>query len=684
MDEKKMLDEIRRSADSIEAPESLRPELIEDELQGRSQRKRWTGVYRWGMMAAVLLIALVAAWQINQAQIKNITPGEGVKVSVKEETEAPMQTEASAPESKESGAKEAGEDEAIPHVEDEEELYAALHDMTNMADGADRGIGGELESTTEVGVDMEEGAAAAEDSLSMDTAAKESMNTSAQEGDFSQTNLQEIGVDEGDIVKTDGDYLYILSGQAVYIVRADGGNMTLTGKLTPPALDEEVQEMYLDGDLLCLITTNQLVATITSAEEDMARKEEVADVLHVDEKSFTKVYTWNIKNRENPVLLGVTTQEGYYATSRRNGDLLYLFTSYTPKIRQTREESSLLPEAGGEVMEISDVYLPEYAADSSYLVISSMNLRQPGALISRKAVVSGTGNYYVSTENIYIATWQYDNNRAYTQILKFSYQDGIIRPVGVSNIRGEINDSFSLNESNGYLRVVATDWSGKTEVTRLYVLDEGMQICGKIDDLAPGESVRSARFLGDTGYFVTFRQTDPLFSVDLSDPRNPRILGELKVTGFSSYLHFYGENLLLGLGQEVDPDSGRYQGIKLSMFDISNPADVKEVGRYVLDKKYDCPGIYNYKAILADPGKNLIGFECDGEYYVFSWQEGEGFVLDFKKERSGEEDVCYSQEQRGLYIGRTFYLTKNFGSYQIEAYDMDNGFQMTGDLSYRE
>ena len=135
-----------------------------------------------------------------------------------------------------------------------------------------------------------------------------------------------------------------------------------------------------------------------------------------------------------------------------------------------------------------------------------------------------------------------------------------------------------------------------------------MKGSGIIEDLAFGESIQSARFLGDTGYFVTYKQVDPLFSVDLKDPENPKVIGELKVTGFSEYLHFYGENKLLGIGQETDPDTGELRGIKLSMFDISNPADVKEVDKIVL-KDID---IYspqdNYRSVMIDADENIIGF----------------------------------------------------------------------------
>ena len=146
-----------------------------------------------------------------------------------------------------------------------------------------------------------------------------------------------------------------------------------------------------------------------------------------------------------------------------------------------------------------------------------------------------------------------------------------------------------------------------------------------IRPLASGETIRSARFLGDTGYFVTFRQTDPLFRVDLSDPASPKITGELKISGFSSYLHFYGENLLLGIGYEANETTGETTGIKLSMFDLSDPDEIREVNRIVIPGITWAPAIDDYKSILVDAEKNLIGFYCDGRYLVYSYDSENGF-----------------------------------------------------------
>ncbi len=665
MDEKKMLERIKKSAEPIDVPESLKPEFMEDILKEKEQKRRKIPLYRAGAAAAAALIALVALWQINHIGMQQED-----RPQMEGSTEAAGYTEAAGLEEyvKETGAPEktdAAADGAgvIPHVSSEEELYLALADM-NQAMSRDMGYG------ALTGDMMKEEGAVPMDSAPAEDAESSMESTAANNGDYSQTNLQEVGVDEGDIVKTDGNYIYALYGSTVRIIKAEGENLEKISEISLLEKDEEVHEMYLDGNVLNLIATGN-EASIDEQEED---------VYFIDRKSYTRVYTYDIHEKETPKLSGYTEQEGYYKTSRKNGDMLYVFTEYTPIIKDTQESSTIMPRVSGGVMPLEDIYLPEYADQAGYLVIASVDVKQPEKVVDHKAIVSAADRFYVSTENIYGISSHYENGRDYTQILKFSYRDGKIKPAAAGDIRGYLNDTFSMNEHEGYLRVVATDWNNDEVLTNLYVLDENLDVYGKIENLAPGESIRSARFLGDIGYFVTFRDTDPLFSVDLSSPKEPKILGELKVTGFSAYLHFYGENKLLGIGNEVDPETGEYKGIKVSMFDISDPSDVKEIDKYVLKDNYHCPGIYNYKAIMINPEKNIFGFECEENYLVFSYDGEKGFVNEFLYElKDKEEFEVYGNGTRGLYIGQTFYLS---GSNGIEAFDMERGFEKTGGLTY--
>ena len=205
------------------------------------------------------------------------------------------------------------------------------------------------------------------------------------------------------------------------------------------------------------------------------------------------------------------------------------------------------------------------------------------------------------------------------------------------------------------------------------MLNDKLEIIGSIHNLAKDETIYSARFMGDTGYFVTYRQVDPLFSVDLSDPENPKILGELKIPGFSEYLHPYGDGKLLGIGMDVSEDGFTTEGVKLSMFNVTDPSNVTEENKYTIEESYGTDVGYNYKGVFVDVQKNLFGFITyhDGvTYQLYTYDEAEGFKEVMSRQLSGYEG------SRGLYIGDVFYLVSGN---MIESYSM-NGFEKMDDI----
>ena len=214
------------------------------------------------------------------------------------------------------------------------------------------------------------------------------------------------------------------------------------------------------------------------------------------------------------------------------------------------------------------------------------------------------------------------------------------------------------------------------DTNSVYVLDEELETIGSIENLAEDERIYSARFMGDTGYFVTFRETDPLFSVDLSDPKNPKIVGELKIPGFSDYLHFYGNNRLLGIGMNVDEKTMTTDGVKITMFDISDKTDVKEEDTYVLKNVYSTDVSYDYKAALVDWEKNLIGFagytQGGQRYFLFEYDDEKGFVCNLEEDINGNG----MRNPRGIYIEETLYVIQ--GNI-IEAYSLKD-YQKVDDL----
>jgi uncharacterized secreted protein with C-terminal beta-propeller domain len=197
-----------------------------------------------------------------------------------------------------------------------------------------------------------------------------------------------------------------------------------------------------------------------------------------------------------------------------------------------------------------------------------------------------------------------------TTVYKFELNAGKATYRSKADVPGEILNQFSMDESGGYFRI-ATNIGGTSDASsnNMYALDGDMKIVGKIEGIAPGERIYSVRFMGDRAYMVTFRSVDPLFAVDLSDPRDPKILGQLKIPGYSDYLHPYDDNLLIGFGKDAiaDGNTAFYQGMKISMFDVSNVGDPIELfSRIIGDRGTDSPVLRDHKALLFSKARGLL------------------------------------------------------------------------------
>ena len=653
MDQKELLDKIRHSAEGIEIPEQLTPQSVEEKLKREAQQKkiqRRKIMIRWMEAAAVLAIVAAGGTQTElYKQWKEpalSSDADMEKPVAEQDTESSVQPE------------EVTASGEFKQADSEEELYKTLQELEKQTGSYARG--GDimlLEESAEIAT-MDAGAA--------DTAANQKVTG---EADYSQTNVREAGVDEGDVVKTDGSYLYILkSSGSVRIVDIRETKMKEVAEIQPEKLNESIEDLYLDGDRLMLVTTGY----------ESSMEEAESDMYTVNRYQYTALTVYDITEREHPEMTGRITQEGDYLQSRKNGDYVYLLTQYSPSLGDSFEDSSVMPLVNEQKLAISDVYLPDQTSQSDYLVASGINIQDPENVISSKAIVSGAADFYMSSDNLFICNNNWNDGKSSTEILRFACEDGEITAGAMCELPGFLNDTFSLDEYQGYLRVLLTEDSNG-ESNSLYILDADMQVTGAIRDLADGETIRSARFMGTMAYFVTFRQTDPLFCADLSDPDNPQILSELKLTGFSSYLHPYGDHLLLGVGYEAEEETGSQTGVKLSMFDISDPSQVAELDKYVIKGASYLPSDYNYKAILADGEKNLIGFVCDGEYLVFSYDEEKGFQNLLTYTMSDWEYWDGDASCRGVYAGDEFYIVDQD---EVLCFDMNRDFTLTDRLSW--
>ena len=653
MDQKELLDKIRHSAEGIEIPEQLTPQSVEEKLKREAQQKkiqRRKIMIRWMEAAAVLAIVAAGGTQTElYKQWKEpalSSEADMEKPVAEQDTESSVQPE------------EVDASGEFKQADSEEELYKTLQELEKQTGSYARG--GDvmlLEESAEI-TTMDAGAA--------DTAANQKVTG---EADYSQTNVREAGVDEGDVVKTDGSYLYILkSSGSVRIVDIRGTKMKEIAEIQPEKLNESIEDLYLDGDRLMLITTGY----------ESSMEEAESDMYTVNRYQYTALTVYDITEREHPEVTGRITQEGDYRQSRKNGDYVYLLTQYSPSLGDSFEDSSVMPLVNEQKLAISDVYLPDQTSQPDYLVASGINIQDPENVISSKAIVSGAADFYMSSDNLFICNNNWNDGKSSTEILRFACEDGEITAGAMCELPGFLNDTFSLDEYQGYLRVLLTEDSNG-ESNSLYILDADMQVTGAIRDLADGETIRSARFMGTIAYFVTFRQTDPLFCADLSDPDNPQILSELKLTGFSSYLHPYGDHLLLGVGYEAEEETGSQTGVKLSMFDISEPSQVEELDKYVIKGASYLPSDYDYKAILADGEKNLIGFVCDGEYLVFSYDEEKGFQNLLTYTMSDWEYWDGDASCRGVYAGDEFYIVDQD---EVLCFDMNQDFTLTDRLAW--
>lgn len=493
----------------------------------------------------------------------------------------------------------------------------------------------------------------------------------------STTNLQLQGVDESDIVKTDGICLYIVKEDRIYIVDAKDGKLSQSTVVSIPfSGNGTILELYVDQGLMVAVV-QETSSALREAEGDYVDadgKVTTSKQYITTTKTTTSLYTYSLKDPMKPVLLGSVSQDGNYHTSRKIGDQVYLFTDQWMAEEcyySDKDSYSWVPLAGGEPIAADCIYLPKAGASS--LLISSVNLKQPEEIYDTVMIVNDNATVYMSTDAIYLYHTDYTQERGgswITEIAKFTLENGQINASAATNVNGSVTDTFAVNASDGMLRILTTDFNGNG--SDLYILDENLTVKGKLTGLAPGEDIYSARYFKEMVYFVTYRNMDPLFAVDLSDPSDPKLLGELKITGYSDYLHMWGEDKLLGIGYETDPDNGRRKGLKLSMFDVSDPVNLQAVDTVILKNMDYTPALDQYKTVLADPSCNLIGFaatdydaEWENMYLLFRWEEGQ-FTDVFSKEIGENADRI-----RGMYVGDYYYIVTGN---QIISFDMQNEF----------
>lgn len=706
MNEQEILTQLRKAAEEIEIPETLKPEQIEKQLQEQKAKQQQENQHfepkkskkiipwrRLGSMVAVLALVVCSGIYITVTRFdKNSGTGQTDSVAMTD-------TQQTVGEADETGYVDVAALGTMYHpASDYKEVYQTL------LKGYQQNWIEDLETSAEISEAASGAMNSGSDEYYYSDEAKygsadADLLESSKEGgkDYSTTNLQMEGVDESDIAKIDGSYIYTVEDKYIVITDIRDGKLEEVTRFLPKdcGAADRVMEIYVDGDQLILVVqgyetslgesskagSDKENSDKESSDEEIAvsdASEDSAFCYKMNGKSTTQIQVYSIVDRRNPEFEGRLIQDGYYNTSRKIGDVVYLFTQYhmTSDVvgYVEKEYTSVIPKVNGEKVAAGEIYLPESSGESGILV-SSLDVNKPDKVLDSKLVISGYAQTYISKDALYLYEEDYDGAMI-TNIAKFALDEGRISGVAATAVRGYVRDTFAINASDGYLRVLTTDYSTEDEVNALYILDENLKLTGQLTGIAPGEEIYAARFMGNTGYFVTYRNTDPLFTVDLSDPAKPEIIGELKVTGFSEYLHFWDDTHLLGIGYESDEKTGNIENIKISMFNIENPGEVTEEAKLVLKDVDYSEALYDYKSVIISKDKNLIGLVCEDysgsgikqTYQIYSYENGA-----FKKQAEipGINGANY-ENVRGMYSGNVFYLWINDN---ITSYDMTDGFK---------
>ena len=456
--------------------------------------------------------------------------------------------------------------------------------------------------------------------------------------DYSTTNVQELEVDEPDIVKTDGKRILALAGGILYYIDVSSGPPELVSGL--PLLswgttDLWYHQMFMSGDRALVLASKYsyhpysvrvptLVLQIDISEPERMR---VANSLVVDGELIAARLVGD------RVALALTfepmlSDEFDYSASHSEPE-----KSRAKEInRQVIAESTLEDWAPsyvlnrgpdesatrGILIDCSAAYTPQEFSGIALVSVLTFDMTEAIDVESVATVMSGGDTVYASTDRLYVANhrWidRYDSDdedisRLTTHIHRF----GIGGPEGPvyeasGSVEGFLLDQFAMSEHDGYLRVASTSappwwWSDEEPDSRVDVLERNgreLLVVGSVGGLGRGERIYAVRFMGDVGYVVTFRETDPLYTIDLSDPPDPKVVGELKILGYSAYLHPIGDGLLLGVGQDAD-EEGRIMGTQVSIFDVSDLANPVRTHQLTLPESSFSDIEFDHRAFLYWP-----------------------------------------------------------------------------------
>lgn len=544
---------------------------------------------------------------------------------------------------------------------------------------------------------------------------------------YSQTNTQVQGVDESDIVKTDGNYIYQVNNNRILIINAKiPDKMQIVSKLEFAGNDFTPAEMYIDGNRLIVIGHHTInIPGPCYRQNDGSLK---CPPIYYNRQS-TRVLVYDMQNRSQLKNIRSFEMEGSYLSSRKIGNTLYMISN---EGIYWADDDIMVPYYSDSAADNTPTsitynqlrYFPGHIYPG-FINIAAMNTANTGQKAQVETYLGNGENIYASTSSLYISASSYETYRPMvkdsavvqdqptTAFYKFALSAGGLSYAGKGEVPGTILNQFSMDENNGYFRVATTTgslWGSDENISKnnVYVLNSAMALVGRLENIAPGEKIYSTRFMGDRAYMVTFKKVDPLFVIDMKDPAKPAILGKLKIPGYSDYLHPYDEKHIIGFGKdtiETKPSYSNesmafYQGLKVALFDVSDVSNPKVLSQVIIgDRGSDSDLLNNHKALLFSREKNLLAFpatvmkirESDRQRYTdgfpaygsFEFQGAYVYHIDLKNglqlkgriSHLSQEDMLKAGDswygsslnvERTLYIGNNLY-TLSQGKIQVNA-----------------
>ena len=511
----------------------------------------------------------------------------------------------------------------------------------------------------------------------------------------SETNTQVKNVDESDIVKVDDKYIYYVSENKVVIIDAQTAETSdKIAEINYKDVNFYPREIYVKNQKMVVIGNeydNSCKTEIINTDDTTITDKEIAQ----NNKPKSGMIIYDISNIKEPKEIRRVMIEGSYISSRMIDDNIYYVASKyiaTSNIQRNKiedlDEDKYKPvyqdtAVGQEekCINYDSIYCFAEIQDASYLMLAGLNINNNEEADIRTFL--GAGQYvYASEKNMYIATNQMTYGEGYevlggtTHLLKIGLNNGKFSFKAENTVDGQVNNQFSMDESENEnietFRIATTIgniWVDKTTANNLYILNDKLEEIGKVENFGKEEKIYSVRYVGDKAYVVTFKQTDPLFVIDLSNSETPQILGELKIPGYSTYLHPYDETHLIGFGYDTKEDGTRVttNGLKMAMFDISDFNNPQELFKIAIgDSKYTYSELlYNHKVLLFSKEKNIIaiplysssGRKTNSRAAIYNIDLEKGFSL--KGEIANVTDKYDENVKRIVFANNTYYTLSN-------------------------